>query len=64
MAKGVMTTKDLDRGAALTGVARQEQVRRELEARTSERELERAISAEVEKRMKAKSKRQGNAKKK
>ena len=68
MAKTVIMTKDLDRGDALTGVARvekikKEEARRELQARDTEKELERAISAEVEKRMKAKSKRQKRGKK-
>jgi hypothetical protein len=63
---GVITSRELDRGNALTGVARiqhEAQVRRELESIQQERQLERALNDEIEKQMKAKSKRTKSGKK-
>ena len=57
---GVITSRELDRGNALTGVARiqhEAAVQRELESIRAENLLEKELSNEVEKKMKAKSKR-------
>lgn len=65
-----ITSKDLDRGNALTGVARQEAEKIEAEERSrlialqAELELERAVVAELEKGRKAKSKKASSGKKK
>jgi len=63
---GVITSRELDRGNALTGVARiqhEAAVQRELESIRAERLLEKELSNEVEKKMKAKSKRTPSGKK-
>jgi len=65
-----ITSKELDRGNALTGVARQESERDEAEKRQkylalqAEYDLEKAVVAELEKGMKAKSKKASSGKKK
>tara|TARA_R110000744_G_scaffold8350_1_gene27832 strand:+ start:122 stop:463 length:342 start_codon:yes stop_codon:yes gene_type:complete len=72
-----ITSRDLDRGNALTGVARQQAEASEakeakergikkvqrLQAEIEELKLERAIAADMEKQIKAKAKRKSNAKK-
>jgi hypothetical protein len=69
-----ITSRDLDRGNALTGVARQQAEAKEanergikkvqrLQAEIEELKLERAIAADMEKQIKAKAKRKSNAKK-
>jgi len=63
---GVITSAELDRGNALTGVARiqeEKRVQRELEAIKAERSLEKAVAADIEKKLKAKSKRTSSGKK-
>lgn len=54
--KGVISTKELDRGEALTGVARKEAEEREEMAREHERLLSLAVDIEIEKKLRAKSK--------
>tara|TARA_R100000152_G_C6766361_1_gene191345 strand:- start:583 stop:837 length:255 start_codon:yes stop_codon:yes gene_type:complete len=67
--KGVISSKDLDRGEALTGVARQEAEARQRQLEKiaayeqQEKELEEAIAAELEKKRSVKSKRSNNVKK-
>jgi hypothetical protein len=63
---GVISTKDMDRGEALSGKARvdrENEIKARELAEIKEREFEAAVNAEVEKRVKAKSKRQTRGKK-
>ena len=58
--KGVITTRDLDRGEALTGVARVEKEKREQLARDAELALVKRLEQDVKNKMRAISKKSGN----